>query len=288
MVGEPHRQRPRARRAARAPASSSVTSRTFAANALGALGPLGLVAQQVPVVLHRRAAAGGVHDDVLVALERLDRAPWRRLAGAAPRPACSWSAPQQRGGARRVHLEALGGEHRARWPRSRRAKNTRCTQPWSSATVPRRSPARLEALGQPRERAAPSASARARPARRAAAPASRAAARRAERGAAERAATAAAQRAQPARVGEAARRRSRRNARSRAGARQLRSTCARVSSISLSYCTPDGQAVTHAMQPRQLSMCSTSGADSSEPSSSPRFISTIRPRGESISSPHSE
>ena len=33
----------------------------------------------------------------------------------------------------------------------------------------------------------------------------------------------------------------------------LRSTWARVSSISLSYCTPDGQAVTHAMQPRQLS-----------------------------------
>ena len=67
-------------------------------------------------------------------------------------------------------------------------------------------------------------------------------------------------------------------------------TCAppapRVSSISLSYCTPDGQAVTQAMQPRQLSRWPTIGADSALwwPSS----ISTIRPRGESASSPHSE
>ena len=39
----------------------------------------------------------------------------------------------------------------------------------------------------------------------------------------------------------------------RAAASTLRSICARVSSISLSYCTPDGQAVTQAMHPRQLS-----------------------------------
>ncbi len=39
---------------------------------------------------------------------------------------------------------------------------------------------------------------------------------------------------------------------------------ARVSSISLSYCTPDGQAVTHAMQPRQLSRWPTIGADSGD------------------------
>ena len=68
----------------------------------------------------------------------------------------------------------------------------------------------------------------------------------------------------------------------------MRSTWLRVSTSSLSYLTPEGQAVTQAMQPRQLSQCSTIGADSSEPSSSPAFISTIRPRGESISSPHSE
>ena len=34
-----------------------------------------------------------------------------------------------------------------------------------------------------------------------------------------------------------------------------RSTWARVCSMSRSYCTPDGQAVTHAMQPRQASQC---------------------------------
>ena len=48
-----------------------------------------------------------------------------------------------------------------------------------------------------------------------------------------------------------------------AGARSWRSTCARVSSISLSYCTPDGHAVTHAMQPRQLSKCARPAAESS-------------------------
>ena len=35
-------------------------------------------------------------------------------------------------------------------------------------------------------------------------------------------------------------------------------------------------------------MCVTIVGDSSLPSSSPAFIRTIRPRGESISSPHSE
>ncbi len=68
----------------------------------------------------------------------------------------------------------------------------------------------------------------------------------------------------------------------------LRSTCARVSSISLSYWTPDGQAVTQAMQPRQRSMWVTSSAESSLPCSRPSLISTIRPRGESISSFQSE
>ena len=35
----------------------------------------------------------------------------------------------------------------------------------------------------------------------------------------------------------------------------LRSTWPRVSSMSLLYWTPEGQAVMQAMQPRQLSMC---------------------------------
>ena len=42
-----------------------------------------------------------------------------------------------------------------------------------------------------------------------------------------------------------------------AGRAVRRSTWARVASMSLSYCTPDGQAVTQAMQPRQASKCST-------------------------------
>ena len=77
-------------------ASSSVTSRTFAAKRCGALGPVGVVAQHVPVVLHRRAAAGRVDHDGLVALERRDGG---RRAPRAPAssPACSCSAPQQRG-----------------------------------------------------------------------------------------------------------------------------------------------------------------------------------------------
>ena len=45
----------------------------------------------------------------------------------------------------------------------------------------------------------------------------------------------------------------RRSARSRSGRSPLRSSCGRVCSISLSYCTPDGHAVTQAMQPRQRS-----------------------------------
>ena len=52
----------------------------------------------------------------------------------------------------------------------------------------------------------------------------------------------------------------------------------------LSYWTPDGQAVTHAMQPRQRSRWTRSASDGSESGSLPTRISTIRPRGESISS----
>ena len=95
------------------------------------------------------------------------------------------------------------------------------------------------------------------------------------------------ERAQPAGVGEQLEYERAGAARSASGRSKLRSTCARASSISLSYWTPDGQAVTHAMQPRQRSRCSTSGGESSPPRA-PRFISTMRPRGESISSPQSD
>ena len=77
---------------------------------------------------------------------------------------------------------------------------------------------------------------------------------------------------------------SRRSARSRNGRGALRSICGRVCSISLSYWTPDGQAVTHAMQPRQRSKWTRIASDAVLPGSLPTRISTIRPRGESISS----
>ncbi len=63
-----------------------------------------------------------------------------------------------------------------------------------------------------------------------------------------------------------------------------RSSCGRVLSMSRSYWTPDGHAVTHAMQPRQRSKCVTISGEISAPSSWPMRIRRIRPRGESISS----
>ena len=75
-----------------------------------------------------------------------------------------------------------------------------------------------------------------------------------------------------------------RSARSRHERAPWRSTCGRARSISRSYWTPDGQAVTHAMQPRQRSRCVVISGETSLPSSWPIRISTIRPRGESISS----
>ena len=56
---------------------------------------------------------------------------------------------------------------------------------------------------------------------------------------------------------------SRRYARSRRGRGALRSICGRARSISWSYFTPDGQAVTHAMQPRQRSRCTRISSDAS-------------------------
>ena len=79
-----------------------------------------------------------------------------------------------------------------------------------------------------------------------------------------------------------------RTSRSQGDRSKFRSICDRVSSISWSYRTPEGHAVTHAMHPRHWSMCVTSVRERSLPSSSPAFIKTIRPRGESISSSQSE
>ncbi len=76
----------------------------------------------------------------------------------------------------------------------------------------------------------------------------------------------------------------RRYARSCHDRASLCSICGRTRSISLSYCTPDGHAVTHAMQPRQRSKCVTISGEIVSASSCPTRISTMRPRGESISS----
>ena len=66
----------------------------------------------------------------------------------------------------------------------------------------------------------------------------------------------------------------------------FRSTWWRVASMSLSYCTPEGHAVTQAMHPRQASQCCTIVSLSGSPDR-PCFMRSMRPRGESISSPHS-
>ena len=52
----------------------------------------------------------------------------------------------------------------------------------------------------------------------------------------------------------------------------------------LAVLTPDGHAVTQPRQPRQRSMCGSASSSGRSPSSTP-FMSTMRPRGESISSP---
>ena len=75
----------------------------------------------------------------------------------------------------------------------------------------------------------------------------------------------------------------RRNRRSPSGRSTWRSICGRAASISLSYCTPDGQAVTQAMHPRQVSKCRAySGVMAAFPSTA-TFIRWMRPRGESVS-----
>ena len=51
-----------------------------------------------------------------------------------------------------------------------------------------------------------------------------------------------------------------------AGSDRASSVQTRAASMSWSYCTPDGQAVMHAMQPRQRSKCSAAAGVSSAPS----------------------
>ena len=152
--GGRRRGRPRAAatgpRAARGSCSAriSVRSRTLSANARGALGPLGVVAQQVAVVLHRRAAAGGVHDHAVEALEAprwsqrasargvLARVQWParrssdgRRAPARPSPPLPAAAPRRRSRSRRTRAGRSPG-------RSRRCRAARPWRPPPRAAAP--------------------------------------------------------------------------------------------------------------------------------------------------------
>ena len=72
--------------------------------------PLWIVGEQVAVVLHRRAAAGDVDGDRVVALVRGDGLPRRRQRGRFEPAVQLQRAAAARAG-RGVHLPALGGEH---------------------------------------------------------------------------------------------------------------------------------------------------------------------------------
>ena len=263
-----------------------MTSRTLAAKRLGALGPLGLVAQQVAVVLHRRAAAGRVDDDGRRSprAPRSSRGQLARLRRRRPRAA---AARRSSAAPRRVHLEALGRQH----PHGRRVDvaeedaldaalqqrdapaRARPTRP-ASRSGSRRDAARSGVVGasggQPRREPL---------ARAAASFGSPSAVRQRRSGR---------QRAQPAGVREQREDRRRRSALAPRARAQWRSTCgARVL---------DQLVVLHARRARghaghaaeaAVAVRRPSRGDSSA-SSCPRCISTIRPRGESISSPHSD
>ena len=77
-----------------------------------------------------------------------------------------------------------------------------------------------------------------------------------------------------------------RDRRSGSGRFELCSTWSRAASTISPYWTPEGHAVTQAMHDKQLSKCLTV-AVSIEPPDSTCPKRWIRPRGESISSPHS-
>ena len=217
---------------------------------------------------------------------RTCRSAARRTAAPRPRrPLCTHSAPQQPCPRGITTSQPSAASTRAVAALTS-GKNAPWTQPVSMPDHGRRVAARGDRARQPGTAAA--AAGRARPSPAAAAAAGPAAGARDDlrqpAGLVGR--SGAAQRPQPPRVGEQREdRRAQRPLRAAAAACR-RSTCARVCSISRSYCTPDGQAVTQAMQPRHASKCPTIVGVSGSPSSA-CCIRWIRPRGESISSPHS-
>jgi hypothetical protein len=78
-----------------------------------------------------------------------------------------------------------------------------------------------------------------------------------------------------------------RDARDRQDRAKRRSTWGRTCSTRRLYCTPEGQASTHAMQPRHASQWRTTSWSMPTSPRAARSMSRMRPRGESISSPQS-
>ena len=269
MVGDgdlervPRRDRPSS-------ASTSETSRTFAGERRRPLGVRRVVAQQLGVLLHRRAAAGRVDHDA-----RPRRPPRRRRSSRRANPCASASRPlctRQRAAAalraRHDHVAALGRQH----PRGG-GVDAGEERPLHAAGQ-HADPAPRAVLAPRCARAARSGLPRSRGGEIAPSPASCGASRSQQPGALEQRRSSA-----DALVGAqrpAAAARSRRRVREqredqlpeRRSAR-LRRSCAppaaRVASISLSYCTPDGQAVTQAMQPRHASKCCTIESSAARP-----------------------
>ena len=138
-------------RGATGPSSAriSATSRTLSANASRPLGVRRVVGQQVGVLLHRRAAAGGVDDDALDAggLEGVDQLRGRTPAPpppgrcaptarrSSPAPAGTTTSQPSAGSTRAVAALTPG-------------KNSPCTQPVSRPTTARRSPVAGMRCGQ--------------------------------------------------------------------------------------------------------------------------------------------
>jgi len=79
----------------------------------GALGPIGVVIEEVPIVLHRRAAPGRVRRDVVTALELLDRLlgepPGRVLVAGVEVQGAAAARPLRRGDVVALRSENSGG-----------------------------------------------------------------------------------------------------------------------------------------------------------------------------------
>ena len=220
----------------------------------GPLGPLGVVGEQVAVLLHRRPAARDVGDDVR---PRRAARTGRSSSGRGParRPRDRRAAPARRStaGPRGTMTSQPSAASTRAVAALTRWKNTSWTQPVSSATVARRVPGRGDALGQPGEGVAQRDRRQQRLQRAEPCPAAVRGERAGPRAGPRSFWYSAPGHARPP-AAAACRGTARRSLRGTAGppgrAATLRSSCGRTASSSWSYCTPDGHAVTQAMQPR--------------------------------------